>query len=89
VLSRRMDAKRPMGSRTVPGDSTCNPSTSLRIPTSRSVANKVARSGVASSLTFWRTGLGLRLGTTLAAIWKACSIFSRSQVIFIGWLHGC
>ena len=32
-------------------------------------------------------GLGLRVGATLAAVWKACRSFSRSQVIFMGPIY--
>ena len=55
----------------------------MRMPTSKSVPIKMARSAVTSSLRFCRIGLGLRVGATLAAVWKACSSFSRSQVTFM------
>src|SRR5215475_12196625 len=54
------------------------------MPTSRSVAISVALSLVTSNLTFCRIGLGLRAGAIAAAVWNACNIFSRLQVIFIG-----
>ena len=55
----------------------------MRTPTSRSVAMIVVRSVSTSIFTFSRIGFGLRVGATLAAIWKADSNFSRSQVSFI------
>ena len=55
----------------------------MRMPTSKSVPIRSARSAVTSSLRFCKIGLGLRVGATLAAVWKACSSFSRSQVTFM------
>ena len=59
----------------------------MRMPTSRSVPIRIAPSVVTSSFTFCRIGLGLRAGATLAAIWKACSSLSRSQVAFMDWYY--
>jgi len=59
------------------------PGTMVRTPTSKSVASTMADVSVTSSLTFCKIGLGLRLGATAAAVWKAASNCSRSQVTFM------
>ena len=55
----------------------------MRMPISRSVATRITASFVASILTFCRIGLGLRVGATDAAVWKAERSCSRSHVSFM------
>ena len=86
LLSRKIEPNREIGKTTLPGCSMTKPGTSMRMPISMSVPMSVAVSAVTSSLRFCKIGLGLRVGTTLAAVWKACNSFSRSQMAFI---DGC
>ena len=73
-----------VGRITEPGCSTFMPRTRWRMPTSRSVAIRTEpSSGSATSLTFWRIGLGLRAGTTPLTIPNAASNPSRLHKAFM------
>ncbi len=73
-----------MGKTAAPGWSTFMPSTRWRMPTSRSVAIRIEPSSPsATSLTFWRIGFGLRVGTTPLTIPNAASNPSRLHRAFM------
>jgi hypothetical protein len=82
-LSRTMAPSRPLGKSTAPGAVTSTPSISMRMPTSRSVADSTADPRLASSFTFDSTGLGDRAGTTAAADCSAARRGSRGQRMFM------
>ncbi len=67
-LSRTIAINRTLGSSTLPAAVVSTPSISVRMPISKSVADRTAVDPSTSNFTFVRTGLVDRVGTTTAAV---------------------